>query len=117
MTTNLLITNVSMLSRSPADARSVKGSITEQRRMMNTRVLLGTLLLLLLFPLAAAEQADQQWPPLSYLRSDYRSAAIVAHVRVTEAEVASRIVGLEDWRGGCEDIVTFKRKKLKGGGP
>src|SRR2546421_10905544 len=115
MTTNLLITNVSMLSRSPADARSVKGSITEQRRIMNTRVLLGTLLLLLLFPLAAAAQADQQWPPLSYLRSDYRASAIVAHVRVTEAEVANRIVGLEDWRGAWEVIETVKSKVPHGG--
>ena len=82
---------------------------------MNTRMLLGPLLLLLLLPLAAAAQADQQWPPLSYLRSDYRSSAIVAHVRVTEAEVASRIVGLEDWRVSCEIIEPFKGNVRKGG--
>src|SRR5256885_16246263 len=82
---------------------------------MNTRILLGSLLLLLLLPLAAAAQADQQWPPLSYLRSDYRASAIVAHVRVTEAEVANRIVGLEDWRVSCEIIEPFKGKVRKGG--
>ena len=81
---------------------------------MNTRILLGSLLLLLLLPLAAAAQADQQWPPLSYLRSDYRDSAIVAHVRVTEAEVVNRIVGLEDWRVVCEIIEPFKGKVRKG---
>ena len=81
---------------------------------MNIRILLGSLLLLLLLPLDAAAQADQQWPPLSYLRSDYRSSAIVAHVRVTEAEVANRIVGLEDWRVVCEIIEPFKGKVRKG---
>src|SRR5256714_1075411 len=81
---------------------------------MNTRILLGSLLLLLLLPAAAAAQADQQWPPLSYLRGDYRDSAIVAHVRVTEAEVVNRIVGLEDWRVVCEIIEPFKGKVRKG---
>ena len=81
---------------------------------MNTRILLGSLLLLLLLPVAAAAQADQQWPPLSYLRSDYRDSAIVAHVRVTEAEVVNRIAGLEDWRVVCEIIEPFKGKARKG---
>ena len=81
---------------------------------MNIRIPLGFLLLLLLLPLAAAAQADQQWPPLSYLRSDYRSSAIVARVRVTEAEVANRIVGLDDWRVVCEIIEPFKGKVRKG---
>jgi len=81
---------------------------------MNTRILLASLLFLLLLPVAAAAQADQQWPPLSYLRSDYRDSAIVAHVRVTEAEVVNRIVGLEDWRVICEIIEPFKGKARKG---
>ena len=80
---------------------------------MNTRILLGSLRLLLLLPAAAAAQADQQWPPISYLKSDYRDSAIVAHVRVTEAEVANRIVGLEDWRVVCEIIEPFKGKVRK----
>ena len=81
---------------------------------MNTRILSGSLLLLLLLPVAAAAQADQQWPPLSYLRSDYRDSAIVAHVRVTAAEVVNRIVGLEDWRVVCEVIEPLKGKARKG---
>jgi len=78
------------------------------------KVLWGSLLLLMLLPVAAAAQADQQWPPLSYLRSDYRDSAIVAHVRVTEAEVVNRIVGLEDWRVVCEIIEPFKGRFRKG---
>ena len=81
---------------------------------MNTRIPLSSLLLLLLLPVAAAAQADQQWPPLSYLRSDYRDSAIVAHARVTEAEVVNRIVGLEDWRVVCEIVEPFKGKARKG---
>ena len=81
---------------------------------MNNRILSGSLLLLLLLPAAAAAQADQQWPPLSYLRSDYRDSAIVAHVRVTAAEVVNRIVGLEDWRVVCEVIEPFKGNARKG---
>ncbi|MFN2577487.1 MAG: hypothetical protein ABR607_07335 [Pyrinomonadaceae bacterium] len=81
---------------------------------MHFRILPGSVLLLLLLPLAAAAQADQQWPPLNYLRSDYRASAIVAHVRVTEAEVANRIVGLEDWRLVCKIIEPFKGKVRKG---
>jgi len=78
------------------------------------KVLWGSLLLLMLLPVAAAAQADQQWPPLSYLRSDYRDSVIVAHVRVTEAEVVNRIVGLEDWRVACEIIEPFKGRFRKG---
>ena len=78
------------------------------------KVLRGILLLLLLLPVGAAAQADQQWPPLSYLRSDYRDSVVVAHVRVTEAEVVNRIVGLEDWRVACEIIEPFKGKFRKG---
>ena len=81
---------------------------------MNTGIPLSSLLLLLLLPVAAPAQADQQWPPLSYLRSDYRDSAIVAHMRVTEAEVVDRIVGLEDWRVVCEIIEPFKGKARKG---
>src|SRR5690349_16819354 len=78
------------------------------------KILWGSLLLLLLLPVVATAQADQQWPPLSYLRSDYRDSAIVAQVRVTDAEVVNRIVGLEDWRVFCEIIEPFKGKARKG---
>ena len=71
-------------------------------------------LLLLLSPIAVVAQDDPNWPSLSYLRSDYRESAVVAHVRVTQAEIVNRIPGYEDWRLVCEIIEPFKGQFRKG---
>src|SRR4029077_8446566 len=63
---------------------------------------------------AASAQDDPQWPSLSYLRSDYRESVIVAHVRVTQAEVVARIPGYDDWRIVGEVVEPFKGKFRKG---
>lgn len=63
---------------------------------------------------AASPQDDPQWPSLSYLRSDYRESLIVAHVRVTQAEVVARIPGYDDWRIVGEVVEPFKGKFRKG---
>ena len=63
---------------------------------------------------AASVQDDQNWPSLSYLRSDYRESVIVAHVRVTQAEIVNRIPGYDDWRLVCEVVEPFKGKFRKG---
>src|SRR5690242_19723971 len=47
---------------------------------------------------------DDQWPPLNYLRHDYNSAKVAAHVHVREAEIVNRIIGYEDWRIVCDVI-------------
>jgi len=70
--------------------------------------LMLTITVLLLLSGTAMDQDDPQWPSLSYLRSDYRSSVIVAHVRVKDAEVVNRIPGLEDWRVSCEVVEPFK---------
>jgi len=59
-------------------------------------------------------QDDDNWPPLSYLRSDYKAVAIVAHIRVLEAEITSRIVGYENWRIRGEVLESFKGSFKKG---
>ena len=59
-------------------------------------------------------QDDPKWPPVSYLKSDYRSSVVVAHVRVKDAEVINRIPGLEDWKVTCEVVQPFKGKFRKG---
>jgi hypothetical protein len=79
------------------------------------KLLLRQLPLILLLPLSALSQPapaqdDAQWPSMSYLRSDYRSVVVVAHVRVLEAEIVNRIVGYEDWRLRGEVIESFKGK-------
>ena len=72
------------------------------------------LTLLLLFGVPAMAQDDPNWPSLNYLRSDYRESVIVAHVRVTQAEIVNRIPGYDDWRLVCEVVEPFKGKFRKG---
>ncbi len=82
-----------------------------------TRQIIKTaaLSLLILFVSATAfAQDDPQWPSLSYLRSDYRESVIVAHVRVTQAEIVNRIPGYDDWRLVGEVVEPFKGKFRKG---
>jgi hypothetical protein len=69
---------------------------------------------LLAAPLAVFAQDDDDWPPLSYLRSDYKEVAVVAHIRIKEAEITNRIIGYENWRIRAEVIESFKGKFKKG---
>lgn len=78
------------------------------------KTLIRAVILMLLLPLLTIGQDTEQWPSLAYLRHDYRSASVVAHVRVSEAEIVNRIGGYEDWRVVCEVIEPFKGKFRKG---
>jgi len=79
--------------------------------LSSTRLLL--LAVVLLFPALATGQ-DDEWPPLSYLKSDYKSVAVVAHVNIRDAEITSRIVGYENWKVTCEVVESYKGKFRKG---
>ncbi len=79
---------------------------------MSSPKIILTLLLLLGVP--AMAQDDANWPSLKYLRSDYRESVVVAHVRVTQAEIVGRIPGYDDWRLVCEVVEPFKGKFRKG---
>jgi len=68
----------------------------------------------MIVPVCVSAQDDDEWPSLSYLRSDYKAVAMVAHVRVKEAEITNRIVGYENWRIRAEVIESFKGKFKKG---
>jgi len=68
----------------------------------------------MIVPVCVSAQDDDEWPSLSYLRSDYKAVAVVAHVRVKEAEITNRIVGYENWRIRGEVIESFKGKFKKG---
>ena len=72
------------------------------------------LIVLLVAPVSVFAQDDDDWPPLSYLRSDYKAVAVVAHIRIKEAEITNRIVGYENWRIRAEVIESFKGKFKKG---
>ena len=86
-------------------------------RRLVTKVLpdsTAVILLLLLLPASAAAQTDDTWPSLSYLRSDYRSVRVVAHVRIRESEIVNRIPGYDNWKIVAEVIEPFKGKFRKG---
>jgi hypothetical protein len=71
-------------------------------------------ILILLLPFAAPAQQEDNWPPLSYLRNDYRAVSVVAHVRMREAEITGRIGGYENWKVVCDVIESFKGRFRKG---
>ena len=72
-------------------------------------------LLLLLLPVCvSAQDGGDDWPSLSYLRSDYKAVSVVLHIRINEAEITNRIVGYENWRIRAEVLEPFKGKFKKG---
>jgi len=81
---------------------------------MRIKIVILCLIGFLGLPLVVSAQDDNEWPPLSYLRSDYRRVAIVAHVRVREAEIVKTIGGYEDWHLTGDVIETFKGTLRKG---
>jgi len=78
------------------------------------RVLLTFLLGLITATGAFAQNDDDSWPPLLYLRNDYRQVLVVAHVNVRTAEIVNRIGGYEDWHLVGDVIEPFKGKVRKG---
>ena len=86
----------------------------ERNLTFRLKVLLKILLVLLVLPVCVFAQDDDEWPSLSYLRSDYKAVAVVAHIRIKEAEITNRIIGYENWRIRAEVIESFKGKFKKG---
>lgn len=78
------------------------------------RVLAGLLFSLIAATAASAQKDDDNWPSLSYLRSDYRQVSVVARVNVRTAEIVNRVGGYEDWHLVGEVIEPFKGKFRKG---
>lgn len=69
----------------------------------------------LALPVAArAQNEDDNWPSLSYLRSDYRQVSVVTRVNVRTAEIVNRVGGYEDWHLVGEVVEPFKGKFRKG---
>ena len=59
-------------------------------------------------------QDDDNWPSLSYLRSDYKAVAVVAHIRIQHAEITNRVGGYENWKINGEVVESFKGRFKKG---
>ena len=78
------------------------------------KLLLKVFFVLLILPACVFAQDDDEWPSLSYLRSDYKAVAVVAHIRIQHAEITNRIVGYENWSIRAEVLEPFKGKFKKG---
>ena len=78
------------------------------------RLLLKASIVLLILPICLLAQDDDNWPPLSYLRNDYREVAVVLHVRVERAEISGRIGGYENWRINAVVLESLKGRFKKG---
>lgn len=78
------------------------------------KLLLKAFILLLVLPTCLSAQDDENWPPLSYLRSDYKAVSIVAHIRIEQAAITGRVGGYENW--GIRGVVleSFKGRFKKG---
>ena len=72
------------------------------------------ILLVLAVSFGSTLQDDDNWPPLSYLRQDYKSVSVVAHIRIEQAEVTNRIGGYENWKINAVVLEPFKGKFKKG---
>lgn len=72
------------------------------------------IVLVLVLPLYASAQDDANWPPLSYLRNDYKVVSVVAHVLIREAEITSKVGGYENWRVSAQVLESFKGRFRKG---
>ena len=74
---------------------------------------LRAFVVLLVLPTCLFAQ-DDEWPSLSYLRSDYKAVAVVVHVRVEQAEMTGRVGGYENWKLNGVVLESFKGRFKKG---
>lgn len=75
---------------------------------------LTSLLIVHLLAACALAQDNDDWPSLSYLRSDYKAVAVVLHIRIQQAEITGRVGGYENWKIVGEVLEPFKGKFKKG---
>lgn len=76
--------------------------------------MIQVLIILLLLPFGPFAQDDDNWPSLNYLRHDYKSVQVVAHVRIEHAEITNRVGGYENWKINAVVLESFKGKFKKG---
>ena len=70
--------------------------------------MLKPLIVLLILPTYFLAQDDQSWPSLSYLRNDYKSVSVVAHIHIQQAEITGRVGGYENWKVNAVVVESFK---------
>ena len=77
------------------------------------KLLFKLCIVLLVWPVYVSAQEDE-WPPFNYLRSDYKAVSVVAHIRIEQAEITSRIGGYENWKINGVVLESFEGKFKKG---
>ncbi|HEV8370316.1 MAG TPA: hypothetical protein VGQ39_20365 [Pyrinomonadaceae bacterium] len=82
--------------------------------MKPTRFAVKMLIIVLVLPTCLSAQDDENWPSLSYLKNDYKSVSVVAHVRFKQAEITGRIGGYENWSVSAIVVESFKGRFKKG---
>lgn len=78
------------------------------------KLLFKAFIILLVLPTCLFAQDDEEWPSVSYLRSDYKAVSVVLHIRIQQAEITGRIGGYENWGIRAEVLESFKGKFKKG---
>lgn len=78
------------------------------------KLLLKASIVLLVLPSCLFAQDDENWPSLTYLKSDYKAVSVVAHVRIQQAEITGRVGGYENWGIRAVVLEPFKGKFKKG---
>ena len=76
--------------------------------------MLKILILLVVLPFGLPSQDDDNWPSLNYLKHDYKSVAVVAHIRIEHAEITNRVGGYENWKINAVVLEPFKGRFKKG---
>jgi len=82
--------------------------------VIDMKIIARIIVLVLLLPVCHSAQTNDEWPSLSYLRSDYKSVRVVAHVRIRQSEIVNQIPGYDNWKIVAEVIEPFKGKFRKG---
>lgn len=77
-------------------------------------VCLRVIMILLVVPPCLLTQDNDNWPPLSYLRNDYKAVSAVAHIRIQQAEITGSVGGYENWKINAVVLESFKGKFKKG---
>lgn len=77
------------------------------------KLLIKLCVVFIVFSACLSAQEDE-WPPLSYLRKDYKAVSVVVHIRIEQAEITNRIVGYENWTIKAVVLESFKGKFKKG---
>jgi hypothetical protein len=96
--------------------RSHAQNIKRMELMRNTSTLIFSFIFVaFILPVAVRGQNDDDnWPSLSYLRSDYRQVSVVARINVRSAEMVNRVGGYEDWHLVGDVVESFKGKFRQG---